>query len=940
MAQELSMDCTDETPAGVPTTPGGSVSPVEEYKRVEALTSAPLKAGSSYFLVNRRWYTEWLQWVGHPIVQSPHQRPSADPLLPTSDSLPLDGNGPDVGSPQNSAKRTRTRSWTKDRPGQIDNTELLEEGSTSAIKRTIFESSDYEIVPEDAWALLYGWYGGGPPIKRRAISLPSGGVQVELHGLQLKVYKSSDTAGVPLEVIESKCTTIKDVKANICREMGLEDSKVRLWDYFNNRPYALLEKSLDKTLEACRIFDKNPLLLEEQAEDGSWPHQDQADGNDTVGPSTSVGGYTSTFSAGSADVASTGEPIQKGAVGLQNLGNTCFMNSSLQCLSNIPPLRTYFLSDEYKETLNRSAFKTEGKLAEAFAELLTVMWRDNTTRVAPRNFKWQVGQFAEQFSGYGQQDSMELIEYVLDGLKEDLNTVTGQKPYVELKEADGRPDSEIAAEALEAYRKRSNSRVDDLFVGLFKSVVRCPEPSCGRVSLTFDPFLSAKVSLSSSVEQRQTSFSLTMIRNSVPTGNSKFVEQVKVQVNKDASVKQLVEAAAKEVGEGLVASRCVLVEVWNKKVHKFFEDSESVESIRSEDQLLLFEVDDAKAFTVSTEQRWGSSFSFGSSGPLAACSGETSVGDASPSSSSSCGVILHQRQVPSGRMSSSWGYSSRDLTPSLPLLLSIPKDASPRTLYKEVERRIEEFVIEPGSGEPPAWKIYKITRDSITSEGEIVDGNSDKPLDLKDSREYFAVEWEEGANVPFRYTQDSLRAGSATNGIVKDGEVHLSQLLQMFVEDEQLGPDDAWYCNRCKEHKEAWKKLEFHHCPPTLVLQLKRFQYTRWSRERLNTPVRFPIENLDVSPYRTASSLAAAEPEPSVYDLAGMSKHIGSLGGGHYVAYCRSSIDGEWYYFDDGSVSRCSVQEVEEDRVGAYVLFYIRRDHRPSSWGPPPSPSP
>mmetsp|Transcript_111183 Transcript_111183/g.344905 ORF Transcript_111183/g.344905 Transcript_111183/m.344905 type:complete len:526 (+) Transcript_111183:2-1579(+) len=521
---------------------------------------------------------------------------------------------------------------------------------------------------------------------------------------------------------------------------------------------------------------------------------------------------------------------------------------------------------------------------------------------------------------------MELIEYVLDGLKEDCNLVQGTKPYIEVKEADGRNDEQVAAEALEAYRKRSNSRVDDLFVGLFKSVVRCPEPveRCGRTSVTFDPFLSAKLSLVSQAEQRQTAFSLTVCRDRAPPDGEAPMIQALVRVSKDQNVKALIEAAAKEV-QGLQAESCVLVEIWNKKVHNFFEDTEAVESIRPEDMLLLCEVADAKAFQVSTEQRWGSS----------AASSWTLDGlpeGQAAATASSCGVILHHRQVPSSRAMWSSTYSSREIH-GLPMLLSVPKSASGRALCAEVERRLRELVFEP-SGPRPSWKLYRVDKWSPLADGTLVDPESDTPLDMRESREYFAVEWEEGASLPARLAHEELRAGGAP----QKGEQELPSLLQMFVAEERLGPDDAWYCNKCKCHKEAWKKLEFHRTPPVLVLQLKRFQYTRWSRERLNTPVHFPLEGLDLAPYCTASSREGPDAAPGVYDLAALSKHIGNLGGGHYVAYCRSSEDGEWYNFDDGCVRRVTADEVQDDKVGAYVLFYIRRDFRPASFGPPPTP--
>lgn len=53
-----------------------------------------------------------------------------------------------------------------------------------------------------------------------------------------------------------------------------------------------------------------------------------------------------------------------------------------------------------------------------------------------------MGRFAPQFSGYQQQDCQELLAFLLDGLHEDLNRIR-KKPYIQLKDADGRPDKVV-----------------------------------------------------------------------------------------------------------------------------------------------------------------------------------------------------------------------------------------------------------------------------------------------------------------------------------------------------------------------------------------------------------------------------------------------------------------------------------------------------------------
>ena len=162
------------------------------------------------------------------------------------------------------------------------------------------------------------------------------------------------------------------------------------------------------------------------------------------------------------------------------------MNSIIQGLSNTPPIMEYFANDNYIEDVNEeNPLGMKGEIARAFGEMVKNIWSGRYSYVVPRNFKMAVGRFAPQFSGYQQQDSQELLTFLLDGLHEDLNRIK-KKPYIEMKDAGNRPDEEIAAEAWDIYKKRNDSVILDIFFGLLKSTVVCPE--CPKISVTFDPF--------------------------------------------------------------------------------------------------------------------------------------------------------------------------------------------------------------------------------------------------------------------------------------------------------------------------------------------------------------------------------------------------------------------------------------------------------------------
>ncbi|KAM8972278.1 ubiquitin carboxyl-terminal hydrolase 50 [Pelodytes ibericus] len=110
----------------------------------------------------------------------------------------------------------------------------------------------------------------------------------------------------------------------------------------------------------------------------------------------------------------------RGVTGLCNMGNTCYMNAVLQCLSNTAPLVEYFLSWNLSESEKRD----KGKVAISFADLIVNMWLEDTVSISPDTFLLAISEMYSLFGGQNQQDAQELLMYTLNALHEDLLTMT------------------------------------------------------------------------------------------------------------------------------------------------------------------------------------------------------------------------------------------------------------------------------------------------------------------------------------------------------------------------------------------------------------------------------------------------------------------------------------------------------------------------------------
>ncbi|XP_010917945.1 ubiquitin carboxyl-terminal hydrolase 8 isoform X2 [Elaeis guineensis] len=781
--------------------------------------------------------------------------------------------------------------------------------------------SSYALLPADMWRRALRRRNGGAGLRKGSDGNWSfeEDAPVDVYPLKLRISVIRDTCIMTVKITKKDNANENYKKA--CKIFTVDSEMVCVWD-FSGQTNLIIMNEWNRMSQDGQCQADNEIFLEIQVYDLAEFRTFKNEGKKgDLAPQQS----RTTRSSCSSSPVSNGSLEHKdsdfcfsgkctgvgslGLTGLENLGNTCFMNSAVQCLAHTPKLVEYFIGDYTREINHHNPLGMNGEIALAFGGLLRKLWAPEKTSVSPHVFKGKLACFAPQFSGFSQHDSQELLAFLLDGLHEDLNRVKC-KPYKEAKDACGRPDEEVADEYWENHLARNDSVIVDICQGQYRSRLVCPV--CNKVSVTFDPFMHLSLPLPSTKMRTMTVTVFSTDGSSVPSSYT-------VNVPKYGKSKDLIHALS--IACSLRDDESLLVaEVYSNRIIRYLEDPlDSLSLIRDGDRLAAYRlVKDCENFplVVFTHQSLKEQYLHSITSPRWKTFGVPLIASTSSIISGSTIRDLYLKLL-------------QPFLESKVAVLDVDQDDGKSSSSSEVTEmdmgsHMADFEATADTAEEKDFMDefqFYLTDEKCQVMNSKIEMSESILLTGLQKQLHVLVCWQDKAMGRYNISLLNFLPEIHKSELFAERpqeSVSLYACLEAFLKEEPLGPDDMWYCPSCKKHQQASKKLDLWRLPEILVIHLKRFSYTRFTKNKLETFVDFPVHDLDLSPY-----IANRSPQPSDhYALYAVSNHYGNMGGGHYTAYVYHEGEEMWYDFDDRHVLPVSEDNVRSS--AAYVLFYRR----------------
>ncbi|KAM6185674.1 ubiquitin carboxyl-terminal hydrolase 45 [Rhynchocyon petersi] len=625
--------------------------------------------------------------------------------------------------------------------------------------------------------------------------------------------------------------------------------------------------------------------------------------------------------------------------GITNLGNTCFFNAVMQNLA-----QTYILTelmDEMKENGTKLKIfppsdthldpllvelSSPGPLTSALFLFLHSMKDTERGPLSPKVLFSQLCHKAPGFKDFQQQDSQELLHYLLDAVRIEET----KRIQASILKAFNNPTTKTADEEtrkkVKAYGKEGVKMnvIDRIFIGELTSTVMCEE--CANISTVKDPFID---------------ISLPIIEERV----SKPVLLGKMSKNRSIQETDHGQYSGTATVENTHHPKATKKDSSSKEKNQPIHDRKHVRKLSSGEEKTV----DVYPSNENIGMNGNSSVSFGSiMNSESALNESPTDGSEKEANHSESSVDADSEASESENASKQTGFFRSSNVPCVQTdgpIQHPSTDDLPCT--KEVGSADEGMVA-------ALAKLHL----SNTVTGDVHLDEENQSVNIP-NKVYFSEE-KHMAHRP-QHAFQTLSQSYVTSS----KECSVQSCLYQFTSMELLMGNNKLLCENCTEKKQeheketsstgkkaegvytnARKQLLISAVPTILILHLKRFHQAGLSLRKVNRHVDFPLM-LDLAPFCSATCKNVSLGDKVLYGLYGVVEHSGSMKGGHYTAYVKvrtpsknllehvtgkknlpglaeseSESTGQWFH-----VSDAHVQMVPESRAlsaQAYLLFYER----------------
>ncbi len=143
----------------------------------------------------------------------------------------------------------------------------------------------------------------------------------------------------------------------------------------------------------------------------------------------------------------------------------------------------------------------------------------------------------------------------------------------------------------------------------------------------------------------------------------------------------------------------------------------------------------------------------------------------------------------------------------------------------------------------------------------------------------------------------------------------LMECFNLYVDEEKMTGDNAWFNDKTKEKEDVIKTIQFWSLPDILIVAIKRFNKITFRKN--NCLIDIPLDEIDLSNY-----VVGYQKENYLYELYGICNHTGNVMGGHYTATIKTHSG--WFHFNDQHVTKITDNSKIITPM-AYCLFFRKK---------------